>query len=260
MEKTIAINGVRVNYKTDGDGKAVLLLHGWGCDLHIFDRLHAYLSQWFRVFSLDFPGFGKSDEPSEVWGIEKYTQLLEAFVADLHIENPLLLGHSFGGRVAILFASRNKVNKTILVDSAGVKPKRSLKYYTKVYAYKSVKKIGALPGIKNLLHDYLESYKQKAGSADYRNASPRMKQILVKVVNEDLQDEMPKIKSPTLLIWGENDEATPVNHAKIMEKRIPDSGLAVLKACGHYSFLEKYAEFLLIIDNFLNNDKKTKNE
>ncbi|MGZ3873781.1 MAG: alpha/beta fold hydrolase, partial [Mucilaginibacter sp.] len=201
-------------------------------------------------------GMGKSEEPKEAWGVEEYTQFIEEFFRLKNIVNPILAGHSFGGRVSILFASRNPVLKLVLLDSAGIKPQRSLDYYLKVYSYKFVR--NTLPVVvgRSKADEILESYRKKSGSSDYKNASVIMRQVLVKTVNQDLKWALPLIKAPTLLIWGENDTATPVSDAKIMEKLIPNAGLVVLKNAGHFSFIEKLSEFLIILNNFLQADKK----
>lgn len=245
------INKLNIRYKKTGKGQPILLLHGWACDLTIFEKVQNELENKFQVYSIDLPGFGESEAPNEIWGVEEYTQFIETFIQTQFIENPILIGHSFGGRISILYASRNNTNKIILVDSAGVKPKRKLKYYLKIYSYKGVKKVVNLVFSKQKANSILETFRKQSGSNDYQNANGIMRNILVKVVNEDLQHVMPKIKVPTLLIWGENDTATPVSDAKIMEKLINDAGLVVLKNSGHYSFLEKLNEFLIITNNFL---------
>lgn len=245
------IKKLNIRYKKTGKGQPILLLHGWACDLTIFEKVQNELENKFQVYSIDLPGFGESEAPNEIWGVEEYTQFIETFIQTQFIENPILIGHSFGGRISILYASRNNTNKIILVDSAGVKPKRKLKYYLKIYSYKGVKKVVNLVFSKQKANSILETFRKQSGSNDYQNASGIMRNILVKVVNEDLQHVMPKIKVPTLLIWGENDTATPVSDAKIMEKLINDAGLVVLKNSGHYSFLEKLNEFLIITNNFL---------
>jgi pimeloyl-ACP methyl ester carboxylesterase len=253
----INIDNLNIHYELTGSasGKHIILLHGWGSNAAAFAFIIQALKENFNVYAIDFPGFGESPPPSEVWGVEDYTQFLESFVKKLEIKNPILLAHSFGGRVALLYSSRNEVNKLILVDAAGIKPTHSPKYYLKVYAYKLSKKI--LPFIigKKRATAQIEAYRQKSGSSDYNQAKGIMRNILVKVVNEDLKRVMPDIKAPTLLIWGENDTATPLKDAKIMEKLIPDAGLAVLKGAGHFSFLDKRYEFNLIIDAFLTEDK-----
>ena len=132
-------NNHNIYIEEQGDGDPVLLLHGWGCTHEIFKALQQLLAQKYRVYNFDFPGFGASDEPSEVWGTEEYTRMVEAFVKENDIKRPALVGHSFGGRISIIFASRNEVSRVVLVDAAGVKPKRPLKYYFKIYTFKLLK-------------------------------------------------------------------------------------------------------------------------
>lgn len=251
MEKNIKINGLDFHYTVQGSGSPIVLMHGWGCNLTTLASIETVAAENHTVYNVDFPGFGKSEEPSEVWGVEKYTQLIEAFIKLENIENPILLGHSFGGRVGILYSSRNKVKKLILVDAAGVKPRRSLKYYFKVYTYKLGKKLMPLIYGKKGAQERIEQMRAKRGSSDYNNASPMMRAILSKVVNEDLKHCMPKISAPTLLIWGENDTATPLRDAQIMEKLIPDAGLVSFPGCGHYSFLDNPIQFAAVLRSFI---------
>ncbi|MDF2608257.1 MAG: alpha/beta hydrolase family protein [Bacillales bacterium] len=250
----IVIDGVKVNYIVSGEGRNVILLHGWGQNIQAFEAVHKFLDKKFRVYTIDFPGFGESDQPPVPWGIEEYTVLVEKFVNELQIIDPILVGHSFGGRVSIVYSSRNEVRKVILVDSAGVKPKRSLEYYVKVYTFKTAKHLLRLPIINKYEKEFLNKLRSKFGSSDYKNTTGVLQQTMVKVVNEDLTHLMPKISAPTLLIWGENDTATPVSDGKLMEKLIPDAGLVILKGCGHFSYLEKFNEFAVIVDHFLKKD------
>lgn len=252
MEKTIQLSGLNFHYTVQGEGAPIILMHGWGCNLTTLQSVEKVAMENHKVYNVDFPGFGESHEPSQVWGVEEYTQLIEQFVKAENIENPILLGHSFGGRVGILYSSRNKVNKLILVDAAGVKPRRSLKYYFKVYTYKLGKKLMPLIYGKERAQQRIEAMRAKRGSSDYNNASPMMRAILSKVVNEDLKDKMPLIKAPTLLIWGENDTATPLRDAKIMERLIPNAGLVSFPGCGHYSFLDNPFQFAAVLRSFLN--------
>ncbi len=253
MEKVKEINGVKLHYTDSlGDGEPVVLMHGWGCNLTTLSAIErTALSAGCRVINVDFPGFGQSDEPAEVWGVEEYTRLIEELLRREHIENPTLLGHSFGGRVGILFASRNPVKRLILVDAAGVKPHRPLSYYYRVYRFKLFKKLALLLFGKDKGQKIIDARRAKAGSADYAAASPRMRAILSKVVNEDLCHVMPSITAPTLLIWGENDTATPLSDAKKMEKLIPGSGLVSFPGCGHYSFLDNPIQFSAVLTSFL---------
>ncbi|MCF0205166.1 MAG: alpha/beta hydrolase [Muribaculaceae bacterium] len=250
MQKTIDIDGVRLAYTVNGSGEQpAVLMHGWGCTHSTLASIEQVLTPKYTVYNVDFPGFGDSSEPQSVWGVDDYTRLIEKFIAAEGITNPVLLGHSFGGRVGILYASRNAVSRLILVDAAGIKPRRSLKYYCKVYSYKAVKHVLTLFGSAG--EKMLNAYRGKVGSSDYSNSSPMMRAILSKTVNEDLTDRLPLIKCPTLLIWGEADTATPLRDAKLMEKLIPDAGLVSWPGVGHYSFLERAPHTAAVLRSFL---------
>lgn len=253
MDKEISLEGLKLHYTDSETGdRVIILMHGWGCNhttLASVERIA--LSCGYRVINVDFPGFGDSQEPTDVWGVEMYTRQIEALVKETGITSPTLLGHSFGGRVGILYASRNPVEKMILVDAAGIKPSRSLRYYWKVYTFKLMKRLMYMLYGKENAELRLDARRAKAGSSDYANATPMMRRILSKVVNEDLTDRLPLIKAPTLLIWGENDTATPLKDAKKMEKLIPDAGLVSFPGCGHYSFLDNQLQFAAVLRSFL---------
>lgn len=255
MDRDTRLEGLNLHYTDSEKGeKTVVMMHGWGCNhttLASIERVA--LSCGYSVINVDFPGFGDSQEPNDVWGVEEYTRQIEALTKELGIKTPIMLGHSFGGRVGILYASRNQVEKLILVDAAGIKPKRSLKYYWKVYSFKAIKRLMYLFLGKETAEKHLDARRAKAGSSDYANASPMMRRILSKVVNEDLTDKLQHIKAPTLLIWGENDSATPLYDAKKMERLIPDAGLVSFPGCGHYSFLDNPMQFAAVLRSFLGN-------
>ena len=226
----------------------LLLLHGWGCTHSIFDAFLPEFSSHHKVFALDFPGFGESDEPSEVWGVEEYTRMVEAFCASLNIEKPAIVCHSFGGRVAILFASRNSVDRMIFADAAGIRPRRSLSYYIKVYSYKAAKW-----WILKVRKDEKAFLKLRAsrGSSDYKNASERMKAILSKTVSQDLSAYLPKIKAPVLLFWGENDTATPLSDGETMERLMPNAALVKVPSAGHFSYLDQWPLVSRVLASYL---------
>lgn len=258
MEKDIIINGLKIHYEESGPEAAppIILMHGWGCNHSTVRSIAAAIESGVHVFNIDLPGHGKSDEPDSVWGIEDYTRCIEQFISLLQLKSPTLIGHSFGGRISVLLASRNNTEKVILVDSAGIKPRRSLRYYLKVYSFKLMKRLTLLTNGKKKGLEKIEKMRAKKGSSDYRNSSPRMRSIMSKVVNEDLKYAMPSIKSPTLLVWGENDTATPLADAKTMNRLIPDSGLVSFPGCGHYSFLDNPIGFKAVVREFLKNEIK----
>lgn len=251
MHKTIDIDGQLVHYDVSGQGAPIILMHGWGCRASTLASVAKVAEQTHKVYNIDFPGFGDSPEPPQVWGVEEYTHLVERFVEIFELKNPTLLGHSFGGRVAILYGSRNKADRIVLVDAAGLRPKRKLSYYFKVYSFKFVKKVMKLVYGEQGAAKHIEKQRARRGSADYASATPRMRAILSKVVNEDLADCLPKISAPTLLIWGDDDTATPLSDAKRMEREIPDAGLVSFQGCGHYSFLDNPNQFAATLNSFL---------
>ncbi|MCR6111823.1 alpha/beta hydrolase [Bacillus sp. A301a_S52] len=254
----IELTDVTLNYHVSGEGQEIVLLHGWGANIAAFSPVHKNLEQHFKVYSLDLPGFGESTEPPSQWSVQDFVNVLREFVEKMGIEHPILMGHSHGGRIAIMYtATYGDVKKVILVDSAGIKPKRKLSYYVKVYTYKAAKNILKLPGLNKYRDKILSNMKAKVGSTDYKNASGVMQQTLVQVVNEDLQHLMPKITVPTLLIFGENDTATPVSHGKRMEELIPDAGLVVLKNAGHFAYLDQLHQFNVIVNTFLEKDRRS---
>lgn len=252
MEKEIEIDGLKLHYDETGDptGAPVVLMHGWGCEFSTVRSIAAALESGMHVFNLDLPGHGKSQEPPVAWGVDDFTRLVEKFIKIQGLESPALIGHSFGGRIALLLSSRNDIRKIVLVDAAGIKPKRPLNYYLKVYSFKGMKYLAPLLLGKKKGQELIDKRRNKSGSADYRNSSPMMRAVMSRCVNEDLKHVMPSIKASTLLIWGDNDTATPLSDAKTMEKLIPDSGLVSFPGCGHYSFLDNPGGFRAVIQEF----------
>lgn len=237
----INIQDIDVNYIQYGEGKDILLLHGWGQNIEMMKPIGDALSDRFRITILDFPGFGDTTEPKEPWNIEKYSLLVEMFVKKLEIKKPIVMGHSFGGRVAICYSSRNPIEKLILFGSPCIRIKEKLSL--KVRTLKSLKK---LPGM-NGLAEYMKKF---IGSRDYKAASPIMRQTLVEVVNEDLTKYAREIEEPTLLIWGEYDTEAPLSDAKELEKIMIDAALIVLPGT-HYAYLENLPRVISILNNFI---------
>ena len=254
MRKTV--NGIGINYEQKGSGELVVLLHGWGSNIKLFANLIDLLSAKYTVVAMDMPGFGESEEPKTPWCVDDYVQFVIDFLKDYDTKEVTLLGHSFGGRVIIKMHSREslpfKVKKVILVDSAGIMPPKSNKKSWSTRYYKMGKAVLSTKLVQKLAPDALENFRKKMGSADYAAASPMMRQVMVKVVNEDLEPYLPNIKCPTLLVWGVNDTATPISDGEKMEKLIPDAGLVRLENAGHYSFLEQQFTFNRVMCSFMN--------
>lgn len=250
----ITVNGKRVHYIDAGNGaQTVLLLHGWGVDGSLYHLLTDHLSAYCRVIVPDLPGFGGSEEPDTPYTPTDFAEFVIAFTKAIGVTDVIGMGHSNGGRVLIELLAREhcelNIRKAVLLDSAGIPARHSLSYYLRVYTFKCVKRLAKLPGIRSLFPHAVERAQARFGSADYKQASPVMRQSMVLALKTDMTPLLSRIRVPTLLIWGKDDTATPLRDAHIMEKHIPDAGLVVLNG-GHYAFAESFAQCSRVLDSF----------
>ena len=246
----VKIKEWNINYEVQGEGEPVILLHGWLTDLESMRPLTVNLVKKFKVYLVDVVGFGKSDLPKEPLKSNDFGDFLKEFMEKLDIKNPVLIGHSNGGRIIINAVGRGLVSpdKIVLIDSAGIKPKRSMKYYLKVGIFKAGKMVLNLLPNSQELQDKLRG---KVGSADYKASPIVLKDTMKIILNEDVKELLPNIKVPTLLIWGSLDTATPISDAKTMEKLIPDAGLVEYPYGTHFSYLENLENCKAVLDSFL---------
>jgi len=220
MEKKLLINSLEVNYKIAGEGPAILVLHGWGGSSNSWVKVQDILSdQGYQLICPDFPGFGRSTPPPEPWGIKDYADFVLKFTQRLGLENFFLIGHSFGGRIAVKFSVMypEKIKKLILSNSAGIKPKPSLKLKV-VWRVAKVGNVLLTPrhmerfkdGAKNVLYIFLRN-------RDYVKAKGVMQETIKKVLDEDLLPDLSEIKNKTLIVWGQKDKLVPVKYAYIFK-------------------------------------------
>lgn len=249
----IAIKGIDINYEITGSGEDVLFLHGWGASLESFAAIIKHLSPRFRCIALDMPGCGKTSLPSEPLDIDAYCCIIKQFTEKLSITPKIVIGHSNGARVALHMCADGLIapDKLVLFGAAGIKGKKTFRQKMRQLTFKTAKRILTLPVIKNHTQKTLDSLRAYYGSADYNSAPPVMRSTLVKLINSDVTAKLNKITASTLLIWGENDTATPLYMAKIMEKSIPDCGLCTLDDCDHWCFVQRPAQVNSILSNFL---------
>ena len=253
----VKVKDWNINYEVLGKGNPIVLLHGWLTTLETMRPLANNLSQNFKVYLVDVVGFGKSDIPEHSLNSNDFGDFLEELVKKLEIKSPILIGHSNGGRIIINAVGRGLVDakKIVLIDSAGLKPKRSLEYYIKVGIFKIGKFIlNLLPNTKSV-KEFKENLLNKVGSEDYKASAPVLKETMKKILNEDSSHLLPKISCPTLLIWGTADTATPINDAKKMEKLIPDCGLVAYPGASHFSYLENLDNCNRVLNEFFKNDR-----
>lgn len=253
----ISVENFDIYYEIVGSGKDILFLHGWGSSVDAFKRMIMPLKANFRCISLDLPGFGKSSLPENPLDLNDYCRIVKKFIDELGLDNPIMIGHSNGGRIALNMCAEHTVNpkKIVLFGAAGIPLKKTFKQKARQRCFKIVKGALTLPIIRNYTQNLLEDARRHFGSADYNSAPPVMRQTLVKLINTDLTPKLHNITAQTLLIWGENDTATPLYTAKIMEKEIPDCGLCVLEGLTHWCFIENPARVDAILDSFFKEDK-----
>lgn len=249
----VCIDGLNIEYIEKGSGIPVLLLHGWGSSYDVYNGIMASLENRCRLVAVNFPGCKNSDTMENPWTLDDYCDFVLKFMKAVNLENPIMIGHSHGGRVILKMAAEGMVcpPKIVLLDSAGLIPKKTAKQKFRAKSFKIIKKVLTLPVIKNHSEGLLEKARGHFGSADYNAAPEVLRKTLVSLVNTDLRDIIHNIKCPTLLIWGDKDTATPLSDAKIIESLIPDAGLCVLEGCGHYSFCEKPYQAHAILNSFI---------
>ncbi len=230
-----------IHYVQYGKGKDVVLLHGWGQNIEMMQPIGDILSSNYRITILDFPGFGKSKEPDGAWSISDYAAVVEQLIQTLKIEKPIIMGHSFGGRVAICYSAFHPIEKLVLFASPCFKV-----YNSDNLKVRTLKALKRLPGM-NRLGEYMKNY---IGSRDYKAASPNMRQTFVNVVNEDLGNYARDIEEPTLIIWGEEDMEVTYEEEKMLEDALVDGALIVLPGT-HYAYLENLPRVASILESFL---------
>lgn len=249
----IIIDGLNIEYTEAGSGIPVLLLHGWNSSYDVYKGIISSLSDRCRLVAPNFPGCGGSDTMPEPWTLDDYCSFVLKFIKETGLENPILIGHSHGGRVVLKMTADGMIAppKIVLLDSAGLIPKKSFKQKFRARSFKIIKRFLTLPGIKNHSQGLLDKARRHYGSADYNAAPEVLRKTMVSLVNTDLRDIIHNIRCPALLIWGENDTATPLADAEIIKKLIPDAGLCVIKGTGHYSFCEQPYQAAAILRSFI---------
>lgn len=249
----VIVDNQLVEYKDEGSGQVVLLLHGWETNLGTFNDLAGHLVKRFRVIRFDFPGFGQSPKPASDWSISDYAKLTAGLLQKLKIsEVYAIIAHSFGGRVAIKGSSLGclQSKKLVFIGVAGVKPHQSLKKISFKIVAKTGKLVTFLPVIKKLQPKLRKRLYVSAGSTDYLMAG-EMKKIFLNTINEDLLPEVSKITQPTLMIWGQNDTETPLNDAKLILNSLSNGRLVVVPDVGHFVYIDAYDKVIKELDGFL---------
>ncbi|HEU4480453.1 MAG TPA: alpha/beta hydrolase [Actinomycetota bacterium] len=232
-----------------GSGTPVVVLHGWGGRIESMAPVLRCLMGEHRVVALDLPGFGDSPLPAGVWGTPDYAAFVRDALKDLGIERAHFVGHSYGAKTSLYLAATHPdlVDKLVLAGSSGLRTPPSLQARMKRLVSKGARFAGKLGPAGRALRARVY---ERIASQDYRDAG-ELRPILVRVVNEDLTNALPRVGSSTLLVWGTEDDAAPVAHARIMERSIPDAGLVLFEGAGHFAYLDEPDRFCRVVRHFL---------
>lgn len=220
--------------------KSIVILPGWGNTRNTFNFMINFLQNFFTVYIVDYPGFGNSPTPPHDLTIYEYATLIQEWMLSLKLNDPILIGHSFGGRIITILTGyyQYKYNDIIMINAAGIKPKKRIIKKLRTIAYKILKKTSIIlpKKYRKIFQEYLFSH---FASSDYKDLSPMMMQTFKNIINEDLKPYLKYIESKVLLIWGNKDDATPIKDGNTMNKLIPNSELIVLDGLSHFTYLEK---------------------
>jgi len=255
-------NGTNIAFNTIGEGKPLILLHGWGVSSEVLQPLAGQLSALRTCYLIDLPGFGSSPPPPKPWSIDDYADAIEAFITEYCNEPIDILAHSFGGRITLKMCAQQKtstqIDKVLITGGAGMKPNRSLVFYLKKYTAKFLKMpFSLLPGpLSDNALKWLRSTPvwKSLGSSDYRQLSGVMRKTFVQTVSEYLEPCLPNIKHEVLLLWGVDDNATPLYQAERMEGGLKNAALVTIDKAGHYAFLDRPQKFTAIAKAFFQHE------
>jgi pimeloyl-ACP methyl ester carboxylesterase len=254
----ITIKGIQIGQVIIGEGKQVLLLHGWDANIGLMWPLAERLSPLgYRVYIPELPGFGGSETPPEAWSVFDYAKFMLLYMAHHDLDRVYLIGHSFGGRLGLILGADHpdRIVKMALANSAGVRPRTAFHRRARLTAYKFIRDSLNRLGMRTFADQLRHGYNRRYGSVDFQNADGVMRETFVRVVNEDLLPYAARVTVPTLLFWGDQDKDTPLWQGELLEKTIPDAGLIVHKGAGHYSYLDRLADTVRVMDYFFKSDE-----
>ena len=237
----IRIDGIAIRERIIGEGSPVLMVHGWGANIDLLEPLAIRLSRLgYQCLMFDLPGFGESEEPANAFTIFDYARFCLAYLDHHHLPSAHFFGHSLGGRIGLILTAEYpaRIEKMVLSNSAGIKVEPAFLIRARLKLYKSLRVGLDALGATALSGRLRKVYSQRYGSSDFQSATPVMRQTLINVVNQDLLEYAARVKVPTILIWGDADQDTPLWMGKKLEQAIPDAALIVHEDASHYAYLD----------------------
>jgi len=250
MEVTLpgaaAPDRVHVDIRGSVDAATVLLLHGWGSSSELMAPLAARLEKDFRVISVDFPGHGRSPDPHTAWDIPAHAFLVRHLLAQHASEQTVIVGHSNGGRVALHMMSQTdappNVHALVLVAPSGIRRKRSFGFHARSWTARILKApFAIMPGpVRDFGLDWLRHSLvwKLLSSSDYQTLEGVMRETFVHCVNHYVEDALPQVHVPVVVLRGDVDEAISDDQVQRLVGRLPDAGLVTLPGAGHYAHLD----------------------
>lgn len=241
------IKDTNINYKFYNNNSSLNLiyLHGWGQNIEMMMPIAKPFIKKYNVLIIDLPGFGDSEEPKEIWSIFDYADMVNKLADKLKMKKPIVIGHSFGGKIALIYGYKYDVKKIVILASPYKKSVKNETIKTKIL--KKAKKIPGINKLENIV-------KKHIGSTDYRNASEMMRKILVSHVNTDITEDLKKIKCPVLGIWGTNDDAVNIEDGRNLKNIISNYGLVEYQKCTHYAYLENLGQTIKVLESFIESE------
>lgn len=249
----IDINGLKIYLEVMGSGEPFLILHGWGGSHYSWTKVQAILAnKGYQVIVPDLPGFGDSQAPQEPQTVGDYSDFVLKLVEKMNLSSFFLLGHSFGGRVAIKFTRQNpqRVKKLILCDASGIK----MELDSKTKAIFALSRLGNAIFSKRIFSEFRKIAKSIfhffLRHKDYVRAQGVMRETLELVIAEDLLPQLSDIKNQTLIIWGQKDNMVPLKAAYIFKEKIANSELKIFPKIKHNPHREIPGELSETINQF----------
>ncbi len=234
-EQQIEVKNLKINYKVFGQGeKSLLILHGWPSKSDRWVKVAEMLAgKNIKIVVPDLPGFGLSQEPLGAWTINQYVEWLHEFVQSVPElkQDFYLAGHSFGGALSAKYAIQynQNIKKLFLVSAACVRNRTVAKRGWQ-YLAKMAKVLAFLPQYELGRKAF---YKFIIRKSDYLSISPSMRQTYLNVISDDLSQGLYFIKVPTIIIWGDKDESTPIEQAQFIHSKIAGSELIIIAGGTH---------------------------